>query len=141
MSYIIVLFYRYAKHISISHIVRANHGDECKLPPTMRTPPICGKSFSFGEERIGPKCCTTSYIHIASRSEPWKAKRNFKKIDYNSKSYLENPTNFTVTGSWFVRPISELWVSILFRKLMDFPTTVIFIVSLHLVSIRPESRH
>jgi hypothetical protein len=24
--------------------------DECKLPPTMRTPPICGKSFSFGEE-------------------------------------------------------------------------------------------
>jgi hypothetical protein len=77
-----------------------------------------------------------SYIHIASRSEYWKAKRNLK-IDYNSKSYLENPTNFT--ASWFVHPISKLWVSTLFRKLMDFPTNVIFRVSLDLVLIRPES--
>jgi hypothetical protein len=57
----IVLFCRYANHISISRIVRTNHGVECELSLTMRTPPICGKSFSFGEERIGP----TYYLGIA----------------------------------------------------------------------------
>jgi hypothetical protein len=44
-------------------------GVECELPMTMHTLPICGKSFSFGEERIGPTCCMASYIHIASRSK------------------------------------------------------------------------
>jgi hypothetical protein len=92
----------------------------------------------FGEERIGLTCCMASYIHIASRSEPWKAKKNLK-IDYNSKSYLENPTNFT--ASWFVHPISKLWFSTLFRKPMDFPMNVIVWVSLDLVSIWPESHH
>jgi hypothetical protein len=37
----IVLFYRYANHISVSRIVRTNHGIECELSPTMRTPLIC----------------------------------------------------------------------------------------------------
>jgi hypothetical protein len=46
----IVLFCRYTNHISVSHFVRATQGDGCELPPTMHTPPICGKSFSFGEE-------------------------------------------------------------------------------------------
>jgi hypothetical protein len=43
-------------------LVRTDYVDECVLPPTIRTPSICGKSFSFGEERIGPIC----YRGIAS---------------------------------------------------------------------------
>jgi hypothetical protein len=53
----IALFYRYANHASVSRIIRVNHGVECELPPTMCMLPICGKSFSFGEEQIGPSCC------------------------------------------------------------------------------------
>jgi hypothetical protein len=58
MLYIsIVLLSRHANHVFISRFVRTNHGDECELPPTMRTPPICDKRLSFGEEQIGPTCC------------------------------------------------------------------------------------
>jgi hypothetical protein len=53
----IMFFCRYANHIFVSHIVRTNHRYECELPPIMRTPPICGKSFSFGGEQIEPICC------------------------------------------------------------------------------------
>jgi hypothetical protein len=66
-----------------------------------------------------------------------ESQKKLKKIDCNLKSYLENPTNFI--ASWFHRPISKLCVSTLLRKLMDFPTNVIFRVSLDLASIRPES--
>jgi hypothetical protein len=41
----------------VSRIARANHGVECNLPPTMRMPLMCGKSFFFGEEQIGPTLC------------------------------------------------------------------------------------
>jgi hypothetical protein len=63
--YIYVLFYRYANHTFVSHFARNSRGDECELPLTILTPSILGKSFSFGEERIGPTCCMTSHIHIA----------------------------------------------------------------------------
>jgi hypothetical protein len=53
----IVIFYRYANHIFVSHFIRANHGVVCKLPPSICMAPICGKRFSFGEERIGSACC------------------------------------------------------------------------------------
>jgi hypothetical protein len=78
----------------------------------------------------------SSYIHLHQEANLENHKK-LKKIDYNLKSYLENPTNFT--ASWFVRPISKSWVSTLFRKPIDFPTDVIFRVSWDLVSIRPES--
>jgi hypothetical protein len=52
----ILLFCRYANHVSISRIIGVNHGDECNSPSTMRTSSICGKSFSFVEERLGPTC-------------------------------------------------------------------------------------
>jgi hypothetical protein len=45
----IVHFCRYTNHVSVSHIVRANHEVECVS--------------------IGPLVVMTSYIHIASRSE------------------------------------------------------------------------
>jgi hypothetical protein len=32
----IVLFYRYTNHVFVSCVVRANHMDEYKLPPTIR---------------------------------------------------------------------------------------------------------
>jgi hypothetical protein len=52
----IVLSCRYANHVSISQFIRANHEDECKLPPTIYTPSIFGKIFSFDEERIMSIC-------------------------------------------------------------------------------------
>jgi hypothetical protein len=45
-----VLFCRYANHISVSRIIRVNYRDDYELPPTMCTPPIGDKSFSFIEE-------------------------------------------------------------------------------------------
>jgi hypothetical protein len=53
----IVLFCRYTNHVFVCRITRDNHGVECELPLTMRTPPIYGESFSFGEEWIGPTYC------------------------------------------------------------------------------------
>jgi hypothetical protein len=53
----IILLCRYANHVCISHTARTNYGDECDLPPTINTPSIFGKSFLFGEERIGPAYC------------------------------------------------------------------------------------
>jgi hypothetical protein len=52
-----------------------------------------------------------------------KIKRNLK-IDSNSKPYLEKPINYN--ASWFLRMISKFWVSPLFRKLMEFPMSLIF---------------
>jgi hypothetical protein len=68
-----------------------------------------------------------------------KAKRNFKKIDSDSKSYLENPLNFD--PSWFLRPVSKFWVSTLSRNLIKFSTIFLFIVSTNLDSIKPKSRN
>jgi hypothetical protein len=36
---------------------RTDYGDECDFATDLRTSSIFGKSFSFGEERIGPICC------------------------------------------------------------------------------------
>jgi hypothetical protein len=41
----IVLFCRYTNHVCLSHSTRTNHGNECDLPPTIRTPYIFDKSF------------------------------------------------------------------------------------------------
>jgi hypothetical protein len=79
----------------------------------------------------------TSYIHIASRSESWKQKKNLK-IDSDSKSYLENHSNFNTL--WFLHPVSKFWVSTLFRKLTKFPTTSIFRVPSNIASIKLKFR-
>jgi hypothetical protein len=52
LCHVYYAFLQVRYNVSVSHIVRANHGDECELPPTMRMSPICGKGFSFGEEWI-----------------------------------------------------------------------------------------
>jgi hypothetical protein len=41
----IVLFYRYANHVCVSHTARTNYRDECKLPLTMHTSSIFGELF------------------------------------------------------------------------------------------------
>jgi hypothetical protein len=53
----ICVFYRHTNHSFVGHLARNNHGDECRLPPTIHTLSILGKSFSFGVERIWPTCC------------------------------------------------------------------------------------
>jgi hypothetical protein len=90
-------------------------------------------TFFFWWGLIGPLVVIASYIHVASRSEPWKPKRNLK-INFDLKSYLENHINFS--ASWFLRVVSKFWVSTLFRNLMQFPTTLIFRVFPDLASIR-----
>jgi hypothetical protein len=65
-----------------------------------------------------------------------KTKRNFK-IDFDLKSYLENPSIFNT--SLFLRPVSKLWVSTLIRKLTKLPTTLLIRVSSDLASIKPKS--
>jgi hypothetical protein len=55
--YVYCVFCRYANHIWVGHIIRANHRVEYDLPPCIRMPFIFGKSFSFGEEQIGPTWC------------------------------------------------------------------------------------
>jgi hypothetical protein len=41
----IVLFYKYANHICISHTAKTNYGDECDLPPTIHMSSVIGKKF------------------------------------------------------------------------------------------------
>jgi hypothetical protein len=41
----IMLFYRYTKHVCISHTARTNYGDECDLPPIIRMSYIFGEAF------------------------------------------------------------------------------------------------
>jgi hypothetical protein len=62
-----------------------------------------------------------------------KTKRNLK-IDSNSKSYLENLSNFK--PSWSIHLISKFWVVTLFRKLMEVSTALIFRVFLDFASIK-----
>jgi hypothetical protein len=57
----IVLFYRYASHIVVSRIIRANHRDECDLPPTIHTPSICGEPFLL--VRTDSTACCHDIIH------------------------------------------------------------------------------
>jgi hypothetical protein len=40
-------------------------GMSVTLPPTMRTPSIFGKSFSFGEEQTRPTCVMALHPHVA----------------------------------------------------------------------------
>jgi hypothetical protein len=53
----IVLFCRYDNHAFVSRFARNNHGVEYELPPTICTPSIFDKRFSFVEKRIGPTGC------------------------------------------------------------------------------------
>jgi hypothetical protein len=71
------------------------------------------------------------------KEQTMKIKRNLK-IDSNSKSYLENSINFN--ASWFLRLLSKFRVSPLFIKLIEVPTTSIFIVSFGLASSKPKSK-
>jgi hypothetical protein len=41
----IVLFYRYANQVCVSHTGRTNYGDECDLLPIIRTSSILVKLF------------------------------------------------------------------------------------------------
>jgi hypothetical protein len=41
----IMLFSRYANHVYVSPTAGTNYGDECELPPTIRTPSIIGDLF------------------------------------------------------------------------------------------------
>jgi hypothetical protein len=66
-----------------------------------------------------------------------KTKINLK-INFNLKSYLENSSQFN--PSWSLRPVLKFWVSTLFRKLMEFPTTSIFRVPSDLASIKLKFR-
>jgi hypothetical protein len=49
----------------VSRIVRDNHGDECELSPTMRTPPICGKNFIFVRNGYDRHVVMTLHSHAA----------------------------------------------------------------------------
>jgi hypothetical protein len=66
-----------------------------------------------------------------------KTKRNLK-IDSNSKSYLENLSNFK--PSWSIHLISQFWVFTLFRNLMEVCTASIFRVFLDFASIKLKFR-
>jgi hypothetical protein len=99
----IVLFYRYANHVCVSHTTRTNYGDECDLPPTMRTPSIFGKSFLLGGTYRTDilSCHHTFMLHQEANHEN---QRKLKKIDSDLKSYPENPSNFNT----FMFPSSDV---------------------------------
>jgi hypothetical protein len=59
----IELFCRYANHVCVSHTTRTNYGDECDLPPIIRTPSIFGK-ISFGKEHIGLAFVMVLHMHV-----------------------------------------------------------------------------
>jgi hypothetical protein len=127
-----VLFCRYANHTLVSRCTRYNHGVECESLPTIHTLSI------FGEPILLVRMDRTTFCHdiihsYCIKKRTLKTKKNLK-FDSNSKSYLENPINFN--PSWFLRLVSKFYVSTLFRKLMEFPTTPIFRVTTDLASIK-----
>jgi hypothetical protein len=65
MSYISVLFCRYANHVSVSRIVKANHKDECDLPSTIRMPSIFDKKILLVMNGEGRHVVMTLHLHIA----------------------------------------------------------------------------
>jgi hypothetical protein len=62
-----------------------------------------------------------------------KTKRNLK-INSNSKSYLENPSN--LNPLCFLHPVSKFWVFSLPRKHMEFPMTSILRAPSNLAPIK-----
>jgi hypothetical protein len=68
MSYILCFFVGTLTTFFVSRVIRGNHGDECELPPTMCTPPICGKSFSFVRNGLGRHVDIALHLHIGNNS-------------------------------------------------------------------------